>query len=50
VVLYVYFIKILVVLNYFLELWYFNLLLFNFMNKYGEILSLGEKERVLEHG
>ena len=49
-VLNVYFIKILVVFNYFLELWYFDLLLFNFRNKYVERLSIGVKERVLEHG
>jgi len=31
--------KILFVFNYFLELWYFNLLLFNFRNKYDEVLE-----------
>jgi len=49
VVLNVYFIKILVVFNYFLELYYFNSLLFNFRSKYDERLSLGAKESVLEH-
>jgi len=33
----------------FLELFYYNCLLFNFRNKYMKILSLGAKERVLEH-
>jgi len=33
----------------FLELFDFNCKLFNFRNKFGKRLSLGAKERVLEH-
>jgi len=32
---------------YYLELFYYNCLLFNFRNEYGERLNLGAKERVL---
>jgi len=39
----------LIVFIYYLELFYYNSLLFNFRNKYDERLDLGAKERGFEH-